>query len=318
MSSLAAGSSPPTVHLGLVAYVWGPLFQDRLLLECLAPAVAELRRDGLARRFWMDRYDARGPHIFAVLTVPREVAPEVSSWLAERLSEHLAAHPSTANLTTEQLARRHQETRQRRLCEAHGRPGFAANNSFEIFEHPPSGYPFSLSTGLDGEEELWDLVTDLTLWTIGLLADRPGSPAMAVARRWVASVDRELRLAGAQPSDYWRHHVRTLLPDLFEGLGPEETSAALTELVAGVRTTSPALLRAWQETAETGPVWPRLPELIRLLGSRPALPAPWTLLREIDHALLKQLGLPVILHTPLVLYAWQRSCIDPKGPVQLL
>jgi hypothetical protein len=318
MSSPAAGSPPPTVHLGLVAYVWGPLYQDRLLLECLAPAVAELRRDGLARRFWTDRYDARGPHIFAVLTLPREVAPEVSGRLAERLGEFLAAHPSTITLTTEQLARRHQETRQRRLCEAHARPGFADNNSFEIFEHPPRGYPFSLSTGLEGEEELWDLVADLTLWTIGRLADRPGSPAMTAARRWVASVDRELRLAGARPSDYWRHHVQTLLPDLFEGMGPEETSAALTELASGVGTTSPSLLQAWQETAETGPVWPRLPELIRLLGSSPPLPSPWTLLREIDHGLLKQLGLPVILHTPLVLYAWQRSCIDPKGPVPLL
>jgi hypothetical protein len=304
---MTGGAAPePAVHLGLVAYVWGALHQDRLLVECLAPAVEELRRQGLARRFWVDRFDARGPHVFAVLTLPREAAPEIGGRLADRLGGHLAAHPSSVVLTADQLARRHQEVRQKRQCEVDGRPGFAANNSFEIFEHPPRGYPFSLSASLAGEEDLWDLVADLCLWAIGRLAARPGSPAMAAALLWAASMDRELHLAGVRPADSWRHHARTLVPDLFDRLGPEETDAALAELSTDVGTKNPAFGQAWQEVAGTGPVWPRLPDLVRLLGVGPAFPPDWRLLREINHTLLKQLGIPVALHLPLVLYAWRR------------
>ena len=303
------GAAPePRVNLGLVVYVWGALHQDRLLVECLAPAVEDLRHRGLAHRFWMDRFDARGPHVFSVLTLPRNAASEIAGELADRLGGHLASHPSSVALTTDQLARRHQALRQKRQCEVDGRPGFAANNSFEIFEHPLRGYPFSLSATRAGEEELWDLVADLSLWTIGRLASRPGSPAMAEAQLWTASMDRELRLAGVRTANYWRHHARTLLPDLFDGMGTEEADATLAELAMDVGTRNPAFARSWEEVASTGPVWPRLPDLLRLLlGDNPALPTTWTLLREINHTLLKQLGIPVALHLPLVLYAWRRS-----------
>jgi hypothetical protein len=290
-----------SVNLGIVVYAWGALHQDRLLLDGLAPLVAALRRQGLVRRFWLDRLDIRGPHVFAILTVPGEAAPEIAGRLEARLGEHLAAHPSSAVLSPEQLARRHGEARGRRLCEAHGRPGFAANNSFEVFEHPPRGYPFWLSADLAGEEELWDLAADLPLWSIRQLAARPGSPAMAAARRWTASVDRELRLAGAQPADYWLHHAPTLIPDLFEGMGPEERAETLTRLAADVGDKEPDLARAWEDVAGAGPVWPGLPGMVRLVA-----PA-WPLLREIDHIVLKQLGVPSVLQIPLVLYAWRRS-----------
>ncbi len=300
------------MNLGLVAYVWGALHQDRLLLECLAPAVAEWRAQGLASRFWFDRYDARGPHLFAVLTLPDAGAPAVASRLAARLGEHLAAHPSSQVLTPEQLASRHRQTRGRAQCAADELPGFAANNSFEIFPHPPQGYPFRLSAGLPGADVLWDLVADLTLWTIGRLAGRPGSPATATGLRWIASVARELRLAGARPADYLRHHAATLVPALSEGVGPEEETSALAGLAAGVGSANPALAEAWAEVAATGPVWPGLPRLIRLVlrggqGGGAEGPPAWALLREIDHAVLKQLGLPVALHIPLALYAWRRS-----------
>lgn len=293
-----------SVHLGITAYVWGAVHQDRLLLDCLAPAVAELRRQGLVRRFWLDRLDIRGPHVFALLGVPSEAAPGIAGRLEARLGEHLAAHPSTLEIAPERLARRHEETRGRRLCEVHRRPGFAANNSFEIFEHPARGYPFWLSAGLAGEDEMWDLLADLPLWTVGQLAARPGSPAMAAARRWIASVDRELRLAGHPPADYWRHHAASLIPDLFEGMGPEETAETLTRLAADVGDREPDLAQAWEET---GPVWPGLPELIRL-----AVPA-WPLLREIDHITVKQLGVPAVLEIPMVLYAWRRNAGAPSS-----
>lgn len=312
------GAAPePRANLGLAAYVWGALHQDRLLVECLAPAVGELRRQGLAHRFWFDRFDARGPHVFAVLTLPREAAPEAGDRLADRLREHLAAHPSSVALTEDQLAHRHRQVRGKRQCELDGRPGFAANNTFEIFEHPPRGYPFSLGASLSGaaEDELWRLLADLSLWSIGRLAAQPGKAAMAPALLWAASMDRELHRAGVRPADSWRHHARTLVPDLFDRLAPEETDAALAELSADVGTKNPAFGRAWQEVAATGSVWQGIPDLLRLLGVAPALPQDWRLLREINHTLLKQLGVPVALHLPLVLYAWRRSTSGESHPV---
>jgi hypothetical protein len=240
----------------------------------------------------------------------REAAAEIGRRLADRLGGHLAAHPSSVVLTADQLARRHQEVRQKRQCEVDGRPGFGANNSFEVFEHPARGYPFSLGAGLPGEEEMWGLAADLSLWAIGRLEARPGSPAMAAALLWAASVDRELHRAGVRPADSWHHHARTLVPDLFGRMGPDETDAALAELSAEVGTKNPAFARAWQEVAVTGPVWPRLPDLVRLVGVGPTPPPSWSLLREINHTLLKQLGVPVALHLPLVLYAWRRSALD--------
>lgn len=311
---MTSPASSGRVRLGLVAYVWGALHQDRLLLECLAPLVAGLRRQGLASGFWFDRFDARGPHLFAVLTVPREEAAEIAGRLEEAIGAHLAAHPSFKIHTPEQLARRHEETRQRRPCEVDERPGFGLNNTFEIFEHPERGYPFWLSDGLAGEDELWDLVTDLTLWTIGQLAARPGSPATAAAQRHVASVSTELRRAGARPADYWLHHAPTLIPDLFTGMSPEQRAATLTDLAADVGAANPALAESWRE-AEAAPSWAGLPAMIRRIlrgsGGNPAIPPPWPLLREIDHIVLKQLGVPAVLQIPMVLYAWRRSAVDP-------
>jgi len=299
-----------TVNLGIVAYVWGAQQQDRLLLECLAPAFAELRRQGLAHHFWFDRFDARGPHLFAVLTLPGDAAPEVSGRLATQLGDFIAAHPDTKTYSAEQLARRHEETRRRQQCEVDRRPGFGANNSFEIFEHPARGYPFWLSAGLPEEDELWDLVTGLSLWAIGQLAARPGTPALAAAQRYVASVTTELRRAGARPADYWLHHAPTLIPDLFAGMPPEQRAATLTELAANVGAHHPGLAAAWRE-AEAGPVWPGLPRMIGLILAGSGGGAPWPLLREIDHCVLKQLGVPAVLQIPPVLYAWRRSAADP-------
>ena len=59
-------------YLGLVAYCWGQEQQDRLLTECLKPAMEEWRSSGLTRRFWFDRFDARGPHVLGLLTTTPE------------------------------------------------------------------------------------------------------------------------------------------------------------------------------------------------------------------------------------------------------
>jgi len=261
-------------HLGIVVYAWGALAQDQLLLDCLGPAAGELGRRGSARRFWFDRFDARGPHLFALLTVPPEAREEIAATLAARLAAHLAAHPSTLEIPAERLARLHGETRGKRQCEPDGRTGVAPNNSFEIFHHPERGYPFHLSAGLPDEEEIWNLAADLSLWTISQLAARPGSPAMAAARHWAASVSRELQRAGVRPADYWRYHAGSLIPGLLEGVGREEETSALASLASGLGAASSAFDRAWREMAAEAPVWPGLPRLIHLSVTSTLMPSP--------------------------------------------
>ena len=301
MNAPITDSSLSIVHIGAVVYLWGACHQDRFLLECLVPVVTELRRQGFIRGFLIDRYDARGPHIFTILTVPRAAAQETAARLATRFGNHLADHPSSELLTPEKLARRHTKTRLRQQCAVDGWPGFEANNSFEIFPNiRPGGYPFRLTSQLTREEKLWNLVTDLTFWTIDQLTARPGSPAMTAAWRWVASVEKELCLSGAHSADYWRYHIMTLLPDLFLGMRPEEETEALSLLASGAGGRAPAFLQAWQEVARDGSAWPGLPSMVRIiLEGGPVVPSPWPLLREIDHIVLKQLGVPTALQIPL-------------------
>ncbi|HKI01912.1 MAG TPA: lantibiotic dehydratase C-terminal domain-containing protein [Thermoanaerobaculia bacterium] len=294
---------PEQVHLGAVVYVWGAAAQDRLLNRCLGPAAEELRRRGVASRFWFDRYDARGPHVFAVLTVRPERQEEISKALAGELRRFLDEQPSSEDLSPNRLAQLQSQTRGRLQCKLDGRPGIAANNSFEVFEHPWRGYPFHLSDGLPGEEELWELVSGLSLWTISRL----GPHARTATRLWTASVDREVRLADANTADYWRHHATTLLTPLSDGMSLEEQAAALDHLAKGVGALDPSFAEAWEETSTTGPVWPGLPRLVGLSLGDSERPARWSLFREIDHVTLKQLGLPVALHVPLVLYAWRNG-----------
>ncbi|HEV2845701.1 MAG TPA: hypothetical protein VG477_12695 [Thermoanaerobaculia bacterium] len=294
-------SPSSTACLGLVAYVWGRGPQDRLLVEWLGPEAARLRREGLATGFWFDRYDARGPHVFSLFTVPCSAREEILPRITQGLAAHLAAHPSREALSPERLEKLHAQTRGRRQCEADGWPGFAANNSFVTFDHPARGYPFWLSAAAPEEEEIWNQAAEASLWAISRLAAglRPLPPAV----RWVEGVDRALREAGEDPGAYWRHHVSTLLL-AWDGEAGDEDLALLAEALGeGQKRT---FARLWEEAERTADGAPPAAPLVRLILAAPA-ERRWPLLREIDHVTLKQLGLPVILHAPLALYAWLRS-----------
>jgi hypothetical protein len=284
------------VRLGVVVYVWGTAAQDRLLADRLGPEAERLCREGLAARLWFDRYDARGPHVFAVLTVASAAGPAVRSRIEESLAAYLATRPSAETLSARQLEKLHAQTRGRRQCEADGLPGFAPNNSFVTFDHPARGYPFHLSEGLAAEADLWQRVSATSFWAVRQLG-RESLPA-ARAARWTAAVDRALRESGESPGLYWRHHLSTLLP-LEGGLGDGDLAILAGSLGEDRRRD---LARLWENPeGEEPPV----SALVRLALAASASRR-WPLLREIDHVTLKQLGLPVALHVPLLLYAWSR------------
>jgi hypothetical protein len=284
--------------LGLVVYRWGRRSQDSLLVDCLGPLAAELWRTGQVDRFWFDRYDARGPHLFAVLGAPVDRLERLTSRLGEALNRYLAENPSLETLTPERLERLHLQTRGRRQCEVDGWPGFGANDTWEIFAHPPYGYPFGLAE--PEEDEVWRLAAELALWTIERIASRVEAPGIPEAVRWTAAVDQALRAAGADPAAYWRHHASTLIAP--EDPGDGSLLDALPDALEPRHLEN--LARLWEEAERAGGFWPDMPRLVRAALGEEENPA---LLREIDHAALKQQGIPVAFHLPAVLFAWRRT-----------
>jgi hypothetical protein len=291
--------------LGMNVYCWAWEAQNRLLAECLAPEVRGLCAEGLIRRFWFDRFDARGPHVFGLLTLPAEAFPEVSERLVARLDEHLAAHPSR-DLPRERLQEFHDATRNRKLCSADGLPGIAANNSYILFEHGSTAYPFSLSAGLPGEEELWQLLHDFSLWAVDWIAVRTDTRPISVAVRWAAELAGALRAAG-QAAAYWRYHASTLILGLKDRQVEAEVEGALPRAIG--EKNFAAFSRLWSEVEASGPVWPLTGRLVEVALTEAGRPENrrFALLREVVHSGFKQLGLSVVLEIPLVLFAWHDS-----------
>lgn len=297
--SADAGRAP--VHLGLVVYCWGQRPQNRLLVDGLAPAVAELRR-GALRHFWFSRFDARGPHVMALFTIPAAAREPTRAALARRVADHLAAHPSRVALGEEELAARHEACRGKALCELDALPGLAANNTFAFFAQPSDGYPFALGHGAPREDELWQAVDGLTAWTLEELGRDPDALPITAAVRLAAALHGALPAHLPEPRAYWRYHATTLLG---AGRGDDVDRRLRRTVEAAHRA---GLAEAWDLAAELGPPWTPLPWLVELaLEAGAARRRPWAPLREVVHGALKQLGVPVKLQIPLVALGWSRS-----------
>ncbi|MET0400024.1 MAG: lantibiotic dehydratase C-terminal domain-containing protein [Longimicrobiaceae bacterium] len=300
-------------HLALNVYYWGRAPQVRLLVECLGPALGELREEGLVRRCWWTRFDARGPHLSVLLATADGGAAELRNRLGERVAAYLAEHPSTEPVAPEELEKRHAECRGKQMCALDAEPGFAPNNTFGFTDHAPAGYPFWIFEGLADADRFWDLASGLSLWTIARLRQGAGTRA---AVRWVADVDHALRRAGADPAAFWRHHATTLLPPLAGRLESDE-AGVLQALPASVgERNRAAFAQVWAEAEATPPAWPFLDDLLGIILAGGGAPPSrrWMQLREVDHCTLAQLDQPVLLHVPLVLYAWQRNLEPFAGP----
>jgi hypothetical protein len=291
-------------HLACNVYHWGRGPADRLLAECVAPAVRDLRRAGLAERFWFQRFDARGPHLFLLAGTAPGRAEALREALGARLDAWLAAHPSEEPLTDDELRTRHDQCRGKRLCALDAEPGIAPNNSVRWAPHAPDAYPLSLSAGAAAHDALWGLLSALAEWNLGRLGDAGGA-----AVRWMAAVDAELRRAHPAAEGYWRRHAGTLLLGLEERLAAD-AGAVLDALprVVGARNAE-TFGRVWDAVEGGEAVWEPLPQLLRMMLADDGRPLDVRLhmLREINHVVLGQLGQPVAAHVPLVLFAWLRG-----------
>jgi hypothetical protein len=289
------------MYLGCNVYYWGEREQNRLLAECLGPLASRLKTEHLCRRFWFDRFDARGPHLFLLFGTEPATRQALTTQVTETLSSYLAASPSQTNLSPTELAARHQACRGKTLCTADRQPEPADNNTFVLFEHGPRHYPFSLSLGLPQEEQLWQSVEDLTFWVIRQLASKGAASDAAIA--FVAALDGALRARG-EATDYWRYHAGTLLPGLADRLRADGTPADLYQRLVSEKNAQ-VFLQRWQRPSALPDPRP----LLELIDSDPGRTPRQRheLLREIVHTTLQQLGLLVSQQIPLLLFAETRS-----------
>lgn len=300
-----------TVLLGANVYCWAQAAQNRLLLECLAPAVREIRDQLGPLRFWFDRFDARGPHVISLLTLPAGAETGARQLLAARIESFFSAYPERGTLPRESVEKRHESCRGKIFCDLDREPGIAPEGTYRLFAHSPEGFPYRLTRGLPcaSAEAVWDLVDDLTSWTLREIAANPERGAPQVAALWLARLEQELRNAHPRPEEYWRFHATTLLRGLSRRLEEDEEGvlAGLPDTIN--RHNAETLPAVWQQAAAGPARWPRVTELLRRAApaGEPAHPGDWRLLREIVHWTLKQLCLYVETEIPLVLYAWQRN-----------
>src|SRR4051812_6556856 len=96
-------TAPRSIHLGANVYHHGWQHQNRLLADCVQPLLKEIDAQGIPLRFWFDRFDTRGPHVFSLLTVPEPRASEVRHLLSRTLDAYLAEHSTAGALDLEQV-----------------------------------------------------------------------------------------------------------------------------------------------------------------------------------------------------------------------
>lgn len=294
--------SEPAGLLALNVYRRGRAAQDRLLAECLAPAARALLDEGRIRRFWYQRFDARGPHLFVLLGGAG--LAEARARLDARLAAYLAASPSTEPISENEVRALHAALRGKELCALDAEPGFAPVDSWAWTPQPRDGYPMRFLAGVPDPDGVWDELTQVALWS----TTRLGGAADA-AVRWIAAVDHALRWRGAPAEAYWRHHAATLLTGMDERLREDEDRvlAALPGVV-GERNAR-TFARIWAEVDADAAAWAPVDALVgRVLAPDGRTDASRrVLLRELNHAVLSQLGQPVRLHVPLVVHGWMRG-----------
>jgi hypothetical protein len=306
-------SNEHRVHLGFNIYYGNQKAQNHFLVHCLRPAIEEARRE-FPLRFWFDRFDARGPHIFLLVTVPGHCREEARSLLSVRFSEFFDAGPNPEPMGPEEARARHEGCKGKGICEVDREAGMAEDNSYRSFEQPPHGYPFFLTRSLDREEELWRLLDDQASWTISQLAETMPKPATARGILWLAAFDRLLAAKMPQVEEYWSYHAGTLLLSLSAHLAENEQDV-YRRLPGSIGARNRQSFESlWgQETSDSA--WPDLSRLLDCVVFDPHLSRRQTcaLLREIVHTTLKQLGIATQLHVPLLLFAWSLH-LPPSHP----
>ena len=241
----------------------------------------------------------------------RRLSEAARELLNARLTAYLADHPSRTELSLDELAARHRDCRGKALCAIDAEEGFALNDTIRFCEQPGDRYPLSLGRSLADPDRLWDLLDGSTAWVVDRLAREPGRTLTGVAAGWLASLSVILPDHFAEPPLYWRHHAASVIPRLEAPEDGGETVRRLTQALGP--SNEAALEEVWERARTEPPPWQQLPKLLDLVaGARETAGlGPRELLREIVHVTLKQLGIPIKLQRPMLLFGWRESLRAP-------
>jgi hypothetical protein len=290
------------IHLGANIYYWDG--HDQLLARGLRHWIREARQNRLIRRMWYCPFDARGPHIFALVSTEAAKLGSVQEFFRHRIDDFLRTWPSRPQPGAQEVAERHRQCRGKVMNSADRRRGMAANNSFSLFPHGDDEYPFAIFRCTSDPERLWLYLDQVASYAL----EHAGSGSGAAALRWLAAVDRSLQKEkeNVPAADYWRFHAESLLLGLKGSL--QEPGVAVERLNRAISAGNKQLFdQLWNG------IEPAIPavadDLVQLVMRDPKrqIAQRFQVLREINHTTLLQLGQMVRCHIPMVLYAWQRN-----------
>lgn len=292
------------VNLAANVYCWDLEQQNRTLVSCLAPLLAELERSGTPCRLFFDRHDVRGPHLLLLLTVPSSARAAVGRLLAARLEAFLAGlePPRT---TAEEALLCHQAIRGRTFAPPDRAEGLAEPGSFVLFEQPENDWPFAFAAALSPavRQAVWAGADRLARGVIERLAAGGGQIAVAQAALLVAAFDEAWGPADDRAA-FWRFYCGTFLPGLEEELARDPDP--LPRIEAGIGKNREVFDRVWAARAKAA-AWPEVELWVRALREGHREDGRWRLPRELLHTTLKQIMLHPRTELPLAFYAWHRS-----------
>jgi hypothetical protein len=285
------------LHVGINVYFWGDAEQRRLVLDGVRRWALEARAQGLSDAFWFCRFDARGPHVFALFATTAENRERLRAFLGARAEAFLRDAPSTVELGEGELRERFAQCRGKVLCAADAGSDLAPNNSFVLFDQEPHRYPLWMGAGMADPGELWRAADAVALWALERVEEGSGQRA---AMRWIAAVDHALQRLAVPAEEYWRMHAATLIPALAARLETEEHEVLASLPAAVGERNGQVFTAAWSD-----PVPGIADHAVELVMTQSPAAQRFAVLRELNHTVLNQLGQPVRVHIPLVLHAWR-------------
>ncbi|HEX2080632.1 MAG TPA: lantibiotic dehydratase C-terminal domain-containing protein [Longimicrobium sp.] len=293
----------------LNVYFWDFAEQNRLLTECVGPAVHALRGGGALEHFWFSRFDTRGPHLVLLLDPAASREEEVHAGLEAVLDAYLSRAPSTRVLDREELERRHAQCRGRHLCSLDLIPGVEPNNSYRWVDVPADALVLRSTPGMDAHA-VKALLTDQALWSVDQL--RAGG-ATATAVRWAAGLTAALERAGVDAATVWRAYASSLIPRFRDAIAAEDPT-----VVEGLpRLIGPGNVavfdRLWDPAQRAEAVWAGMDALARAIAAATSVDERTVFVRRFTHIVLAQLDQFVRFRIPLALYAWYRTLPQPAA-----
>ena len=294
--------------LALVVYRWAANSQDRLLVELLAPRFRALRRSGVLGTFWFDRFDARGPHLTLLTTVHPGDRQMLMEDLGEDLRYYLKKNPDIGNLGTEKLEEIHRGCGGKTLKTADRLPGLATADTFLFVDHSSNEYPWAFTRSPGPGGELWPKVEELCWWTVDQLSRAADSKRIrhGSAVRWIHCVDRAIEGGPLWKVAFWRFSAARLIHFL-ENERFEDSAFCLRALPPWIgESNQKSFSAAWDSFDRQDAPFPGVRALVRLAREEVDTSrfSELTLLREVVHWGLAQLGIPVRLRAVLLVFAW--------------